>query len=88
MRPTCDGTGGDLAHIWLLPAEEQVDEQPADMVAAPGALGYLCTPVRQRPQADADARAAGQRGDPAHDRNRAVDAAVLLPARGEIEDLQ
>ena len=26
--------GGDLAHIWLLPAEEQVDEQPADMVAA------------------------------------------------------
>ena len=30
MRPTGDGTGGDLAHIWLLPAEEQ----PADMVAA------------------------------------------------------
>ena len=28
-----DGTGGDLAHIWLLPAEEQVDEQPADMVS-------------------------------------------------------
>ena len=34
MRPTGDGTGGDLAHIWLLPAEEQVVEQPADMVAA------------------------------------------------------
>ena len=34
MRPTGDGMGGDLAHIWLLPAEEQVDEQPADMVAA------------------------------------------------------
>ena len=34
MRPTGDGTGGDLAHIWLLPAEEQVDEQPANMVAA------------------------------------------------------
>ena len=34
IRPTGDGTGGDLAHIWLLPAEEQVDEQPADMVAA------------------------------------------------------
>ena len=34
MRPTGDGTGSDLAHIWLLPAEEQVDEQPADMVAA------------------------------------------------------
>ena len=34
MRPTGDGTGGDLAHIWLLPAEEQVDEQPADIVAA------------------------------------------------------
>ena len=33
MRPTGDGTGGGLAHIWLLPAEEQVDEQPADMVA-------------------------------------------------------
>ena len=33
MRPTCDGTGGDLVHIWLLPAEEQVDEQPTDMVA-------------------------------------------------------
>ena len=32
MRPTGDGTGGDLAQIWLLPAEEQVDEQPADMV--------------------------------------------------------
>ena len=34
MRPTGDGTGGDLAHIWLLLAGEQVDEQPADMVAA------------------------------------------------------
>ena len=34
MRPIDDGTSGDLAHIWLLPAEEQVDEQPADMVAA------------------------------------------------------
>ena len=34
MRPICDGTGGDLAQFWLLPAEEQVDEQPADMVAA------------------------------------------------------
>ena len=33
MRPTGDGTGGDLTHIWLLPAEEQVDEQPTDMVA-------------------------------------------------------
>ena len=32
MRPIGDGTGGDLAHIWLLPIEEQVDEQPADMV--------------------------------------------------------
>ena len=34
MRPTCDGTGGDLAHIWSLHAEEHVDEQPADMVVA------------------------------------------------------
>jgi hypothetical protein len=34
MRPTGDGTGGDLVHIWLLPVEEQVDKQPADMVAA------------------------------------------------------
>ena len=34
MRPIGDGTGGDLAHIWLLPAKEQVDKQPADMVAA------------------------------------------------------
>ena len=34
MRPTGDGTSGDLAHIWLLPAEEQVDGQLADMVAA------------------------------------------------------
>ena len=34
MRPTGDGTGGDLAHIWLLPAEEQVGVQPADIVAA------------------------------------------------------
>ena len=33
MRPTGDGTGGDLAHIWLLPAEVQVDEKPSDMVA-------------------------------------------------------
>ena len=33
MRPTGDGTGGDLVHSWLLPAKEQVDEQPADMVA-------------------------------------------------------
>ena len=32
MRPTSDGTGGDLVHIWLLPAEEQVDGPPADMV--------------------------------------------------------
>ena len=30
MRPTGDGTGGDLAHIWLLPAEEQVDKQQVD----------------------------------------------------------
>lgn len=34
MRPTGDGTGGDLAHIWLLPAEQQVDKKPADMVPA------------------------------------------------------
>ena len=34
MRPTGNGTGGDLVHIWLLPPEEQVDEQPVDMVAA------------------------------------------------------
>ena len=34
MRPTGDGMGGDLVHIWFLPTEEQVDEQPADMVAA------------------------------------------------------
>ena len=33
MRPTGDGTGSDLAHIWLLPAKEQMDEQPAYMVA-------------------------------------------------------
>ena len=33
MRPTGDGTGGDLAHIWSLPTEEQVHEQPTDMVA-------------------------------------------------------
>ena len=33
MRPTGDCMGGDLVHIWLLPAEEQLDEQPADMVA-------------------------------------------------------
>jgi hypothetical protein len=37
MRPTGDGTGGDLAHIWLFPVEEQLDEPPADMVAAAGA---------------------------------------------------
>ena len=34
MRPTGDGTGCELAHIWLLPAEEKVDEQPADKVVA------------------------------------------------------
>ncbi len=34
MRPIGDGMGGDSAHIWLLPAEEQVDEQLADKVAA------------------------------------------------------
>ena len=34
MRPTGNGTGGNLAHIWLLPAKEQVGEQPADMIAA------------------------------------------------------
>ena len=34
MRPTGDGTGGDLAHIWLLPAKERVDEPPEDMVDA------------------------------------------------------
>ena len=33
MRTTGDGTGGDLAYIWLFPPEEQVDEQAADMVA-------------------------------------------------------
>ena len=30
MRPTGDGMGGNLAHIWLL----TVEEQPANMVAA------------------------------------------------------
>ena len=39
MRPIGDGTSGDLAHIWLLPAKEQVDEQPADMVAVARASG-------------------------------------------------
>ena len=34
MRPTGDGMGGDLVHIWLLPAKEQVDQQPADRDAA------------------------------------------------------
>ena len=34
MRPTSDGMGGDMAHIRLLPVEEQVDVQPADMVDA------------------------------------------------------
>ena len=34
MGPTGDGTGCDLVHIWLLPAEDQVDEQPVEMVAA------------------------------------------------------
>ena len=34
MRPIGNGTSGDLAHIWFLPTEEQVDEQPADMVVA------------------------------------------------------
>ena len=34
MRPTGDGMGGDLAHVWLLPSEEKVDEQPAGMVVA------------------------------------------------------
>ena len=29
--------GGYLAHIWLLPVEEQVDEPPADMVVVAGA---------------------------------------------------
>ena len=38
MRPTGDGTGGDLAHIWLLPAEEQVDEQPAAWLLRPELL--------------------------------------------------
>ena len=38
MRPTGDGTGGDLVHICLLHAEEHVDEQPADMVVAPELL--------------------------------------------------
>ena len=34
MRPTGDGMGSDLAHIWLFPVEEQVDEPPADIVVA------------------------------------------------------
>ena len=38
MRPTVDATGGDLAPMWLLPAEERVDEPPANMVATAGAL--------------------------------------------------
>jgi len=33
MRPIGDGTSGDLVHIWLLPDEERVDEQPTYMVA-------------------------------------------------------
>ena len=42
MRPTSDGTGGDLAHIWLLPAEEQVDEQSVLPVDANFLLRCAC----------------------------------------------
>ena len=47
MRPTGDGTCGDLVHIWLLSAEEQVDEPPAaTVVAARGSdarqTKYIC----------------------------------------------
>ena len=38
MRPTGDGTGGDLAHIWLLPAEEQVDEHQRTWLFRPELL--------------------------------------------------
>ena len=38
MRPTGDGTGGDLVHIWLLSAEEQVDEQPVTWLLRPELL--------------------------------------------------
>ena len=38
MRPTGDGTGGDLAHIWLLPAEEQVNEQQRTWLLQPELL--------------------------------------------------
>ena len=38
MRPTGDGTGGDLAHIWLFPGEEQVDERHRTWLLRPELL--------------------------------------------------
>ena len=50
MRPTGDGTSGDLAHIWLLPAKEQVDEQLVAWLLRPELLilGRVSREVEKR----------------------------------------
>ena len=66
-------------------AQGEIRQQPAQVVAAPGAFGNACAPVGQRPRQHADARVAGQRADAPDQARRTVEAVVAAPARGEVD---
>ena len=72
--------GGQPQHV--------LGQDPAHMVTAPGRLWHACAPVGQRARTHGDARAAGQWTHLADQADRPVEAVVLAPARGEIEDFQ
>ena len=60
----------------------------ADVVGAGGPAGGALAPVHRRPQADADARRAGDGPDQPDEGRGPVDPAELQVARAEVDDLQ
>jgi hypothetical protein len=66
-------------------AQGHARQQEAQVVAAPGVFRRARAPVRQRAQADPHTRVAGERAHGAHQHHRPVEAAVLAPARREVD---
>lgn len=68
-------------------AQGEVRQHPADVVAAPGGIRRAAAPIGQRACAHHDARVAGQWADLPDDAHRPIEAAVVAPARGEVDHL-
>ncbi|MNV27837.1 hypothetical protein D3C71_1189990 [compost metagenome] len=66
-------------------AQGELGQQPAHVIAAPGDFGNARAPVGQRSCPHADAWAAGQRTNAADQTRWAIQAAVALPARCEVD---